>query len=225
MLNRLLTIISSPLKLGEVSEKRPWVDVAALSLIIALIAGILVAPISHRDGLKMLEKTRPEQVEKLKELGKWDDIVNTSPRTLAIRTGISIGIFYLFGLVITSLLLFLVMKLFAAEINFKDVFFAYTHATFLNYGIGSALRALLILSKKTIIGVTTSIALFIPGLSPFSKTYTILQNFDLFDIWTAVAAGLAIAGLAKVEAKKGVIASLFVWLIKAGLISLPLLFF
>ncbi len=225
MLNRLIAIISNPFKLGEVSERKIWIDVAAISLIIALVAGILVAPISHRDGLKIWEKTHPEQVEKLKELGRWDAVVNVSSIALAIRTGISVSIFYILGLIFTSLLLFLVMKLFATEINFKDVLFAYAHATFLNYGIGAALRTLIILSKKTIIGVTTSIALFLPGLSPFSKTYSILQNFDLFDIWTAVAAGLALAGLAKIEPKKGVIASLIVWLIKAAVMSLPLLFF
>ncbi len=226
MLNRILAIIFNPSSLAE-RERRPWLDVVALTLIIAIAAAVVHAPLAHKEGLKFLEKTRPERVEKLKQMGAWEKILKTPDRVLRIRTGVTIALTYLFGLFFSSVLLYLIVKFFATGGTFIDMLYIYAHSTFISYGLAYPVRALLIHFKKTTIGISTSITLFLPSLSPYSspKLYYALQNIDLFDIWAALAAGYAIAALLKIKPSQGIAASLIVWAIKVTfLIGISFLF-
>ncbi len=214
-MHNLALIVTDPFSLGKrIREKPFWILPALLILALTLALTLPYSPKAFHETMEKLRIEKPEVVQKLKEAGRWERMVNAPKKVIFLRTTIGLVFAYGISLVITSLLLLLGLRFFTAEGNFVHLLSIYTHSTLINYPLASLVKDIIIYLKGTTLGVSTSLLLFFP-LSPFSKAGRFLQAFDIMDIWAAAACGLAVAGAFSLEKKRGLTVSLGVWLLKA----------
>ncbi len=225
MIRNLILIVTDPSSLGKrLREKPSWLLPAFLILALTLAFTLPYAPKAFHESMEKLKVEKPEVVQRLKEAGRWESMINAPNKTILMRTSLGIAFAYAFSLFVTSLLLLLGLRFFTPEGNFVRVLSVYTHSTFISYSLGSLVKSLIIFLKGTTIGVSTSLALLLP-VSSFSKVGRFLQAFDLIGLWAAVACGLALAGAFNLRKKDGLSVALGVWLLKALLVGgLSLLF-
>ena len=224
MVNPLL-VITDPFALGKkLKGKSSWAIPALVILAATLIFSLPYAPKQFKESIQMLQNTKPEVVEKLKEAGRWDSILNTPKRAIYLRTTLGLSFSYFLSLLIGTLLIILALRFFTPEGSFAQVLTLYTYSTAISYPLATLVRDLIIYLKGTTIGVTTSLLLFFP-FSPFSKAGRFLQAFDLFSLWAAIALGLALDGALNLGRKRAIEISVGVWLFKALVVGgLSLLF-
>lgn len=219
MVNRIYLTLFDPFRLGEkFKDKKGWIDIALVVLVLTIGFSLPYSYKGYQEGMKQLEVQKPELVQKLKDSGRWDKMVNLPRQAVMIRTSVGIIIPYVFSIFFTALLLLVGIRIFTPEGDYALMLASWAHATFINYSIASLVRDIIIWAKGTTVGVTTSFLLF-TGLSPFSKMGKFLGAFDLFDLWAAIACGLIISGALSIDRKKALYVSLGVWLIKALLLG------
>jgi hypothetical protein len=115
-------------------------------------------------------------------------------------------------------------RMFSTEGNYKQIFSAILHANFIDKILGNALRLVLILTRKSVMQTTTSLALFFPKLEMTSPTFIILSQIDFFQIWLFGILGYGLSSIFKIELKKALILSYTFWVLKSLLyIALGLL--
>jgi hypothetical protein len=95
------------------------------------------------------------------------------------------------------------------------VFSAYLHANFIDKILGNALRLVLILSRKSVVQTTTSLALFFPRLEVTSAGFVILSHVDFFQLWLFGILSYGLSHIFKIEIKKALFLSYGFWLIKS----------
>ncbi|MCD6455088.1 MAG: YIP1 family protein [Candidatus Aminicenantes bacterium] len=219
MIKNLYLTVFDPYKVGEgLKEKKSWVLVALIVFILTLAFSLPYSYKGYQEAMSQLEIQKPELVKKLKDAGRWESMINVSQKAIMIRTSVGVLITYVFSIVVTGVLLLLGIRFVTPEGDYATMIASWTHATFINYSIASLVKGLIIWAKGSTLGVTTSLLIFF-NASPLSKTGRVLQAFDIFDIWAAIACGLIIAGALSIEKKKGVYVSLGVWLIKSILLA------
>ncbi len=225
MIRNLVLIITDPFALGKrIREKPSWVVPAILILVLTLAFTLPYSPKAFHESMEKLKIEKPELVQKMKEAGRWERMVNAPKKFIFLRTSIGLTFTYVMSLLITSLLLLLGLRFFTTEGNFVHLLSIYTYSTLINYPLASLIKDIIIYLKGTTMGVSTSLLLLFP-FSPFSKAGRFLQAFDLMDIWAAAACGLALAGAFNLGKKRGLTVSLGVWFLKALIVGgLSLLF-
>jgi len=103
----------------------------------------------------------------------------------------------------------------STEGNFKQVWTHYLYANFIDKILGNGVRLFLILSKKSIMQTTTSLAAFFPQLEVTSTGFIILSQFDFFQLWMFGVLGYGIASAFKIEFKKALYISYGFWALKS----------
>ncbi len=215
MIHNFLLAITEPFTLGKrLREKSPWLLPALLVLALTLIFALPYAPKQFRESMQMLQTLKPQVVERLKEAGRWEAMLNTPAKAIYLRTALGLSFSYFFSLLFTSLLVLLGLRFFSPEGNYTQILSLYSHISLINYPLATLLRDIIIYLKGTSVGVSTSLLLFFP-LSPFSKAGRFLQAFDLFGLWAAIALGLALEGALNLRKRNALEVSVGVWLLKS----------
>lgn len=200
-----------------ISEKPVWFDALIILLILLSIITYIVTPYSNMDRAEIL-KNNIEYRERLGEEAfkqRIEQLENPS-RTLVILSSFLLSpISYVVGFLISSLIILAIGRFLSTEGNFKQVFSAYLHANFIDKILGNAVRLPLILSRKSVMQMTTSLALLFPRLEVTSFGYIVLSQFDFFQLWLFGILGYGLSHIFKIETKKALIISYGFWLLKS----------
>ncbi len=216
--SRLQGIFFTPqLTLKAISDKPVWVDALIILLIISAVFAYLVSPYARSDSLEALKDN-----VKIKE--RWgeerynkmiDDLENPSTTGNILRSFLLNPVFFLVGLLFSSLIILGMGRFTSPEGHYKQVLATYIHANFIDKILGNAVRLILVLTRKSVVQTTTSLALFFPNLEATSPAFVILSQVDFFQLWLFGIFGYALAHIFKIEIKKALFISYGFWLIKS----------
>lgn len=226
---RLQGVFSAPQQtLKSVSEKPVWIDALIIILIITALFSTITAPYSQKDSLQMLK----DNVRLKERMGeeRYNQMIerleNPSKTGTLVRSFLINPAFLLVGFLFASLLILGMGRFTSTQGKYAQVLSAYLHAQFIDKILGNAVRLFLILSRKSVLQTTTSLALFFPKMEVTSASFVILSQVDFFQIWTFGILGYGLSQIFKIEMKKALLISYGFWLIKSlfyiviGLLSL-----
>jgi hypothetical protein len=198
-----------------IAAKPIWVDALIVLLIVVVLYSYLVAPIMKKDTLQLWG----DNAAKLKD--KWGEerynqalerIKSGSP---LLSAGIIVPVTYLIGLLFSALIVLGMSRLMSTQGSYLQVFSLLVHASFVDKILGNGIRLLLILSRKTVLGTSTGLAIFFPTLEVTSSAYVILSQVDFFQLWLFGIFGLGLAYAFKFDTKKGLFISYTFWVLKS----------
>ena len=198
-LQKLTGIFTDPGKTYEAVNKKPsWI--VPLILMIVTIAAIqfFILDISLADRIKIMEARGMDPAQM--------DMAQQQMQGPMKYLGFVFGPLFvaLSWMVIAGVLLFAGNVIMGGQAKFKPVLavVAWSYPISL---LGGILKTFLIISKETTLGITTSLAAFLPapdiGTSG-SMLYKILSKFDIFTIWQVVLWAIGLSVVYKVSTKK-----------------------
>jgi len=218
LFNRFQGIFFNPkLTLKAISEKPIWIDALIILLIAWALFNYITTPHLQKDTLQLLQSSTKLQermgedrfnqmIERLKNPTKASVLLSNllqKPGTLLI------------GFLFSSLIILAMSRMFSTQGNYKQVLSAVLHANFIDKILGNALRLVLILTRKSFMQTTTSLALFFPKLEITSPAFIILSQVDFFQLWLFGVLGLGLSSIFKIELKKALILSYSFWFLKS----------
>jgi hypothetical protein len=200
-----------------VAERPVWVDALIVLLIILALFSYITAPYSQKDSLQTLKDniSLRERMGEERYNQMIERLENPSQTGLIIRSFLLNPAFMLVGFLFASLILLVMGRLTSTEGRYVQVFSAYLHANFIDKILGNALRLVLILSRKSVVQTTTSLALFFPRLEVTSAGFVILSHVDFFQLWLFGILSYGLSHIFKIEIKKALFLSYGFWLIKS----------
>jgi hypothetical protein len=230
--NRLQGIFFNPkATLRAISEKPIWIDALIILLIAGALFNYITAPYLQKDTLQLLQSSDKLQ-ERMGE-DRFNRMIeqaeNPSTTSVLISNFITKPGALLVGILFSSLIILAIGRMFSTEGNYKQVLAAVLYANFIDKILGNALRLVLILTRKSFMQTTTSLALFFPKLETTSSAFIILSQVDFFQLWLFGVLGYGLAAIFKIELRKGLILSYSFWALKSlfniaiGLFSMRLI--
>jgi len=225
--NRFQGIFFNPkLTFKAISEKPVWVDALIILLIAWVLFNFIIAPYAQKDQLQIF-KNNVKLQERLGEEGfnrMIERIENPSQSSIILRNLVLNPGGLLIGFLFSSLIILAIGRMFSTEGNYKQIFSAILHANFIDKILGNALRLVLILTRKSVMQTTTSLAFLFPKLEVTSHAYIVLSQVDFFQLWLFGILGYGLSSIFKIELKKALILSYTFWVLKSLLyIALGLL--
>ncbi|MBS3819393.1 YIP1 family protein [bacterium] len=216
--HRFLGIFFNPEPTFQALSKKPfWVDALILILIASAIFSYIQAPYSKQDTLRLM-KNNVQLKEKLGEERfnqMLDRVKDTSPPTLFLRSFLLSPLSALMGFLLSSLILMGLGRFISGEGHYVQVFSAYVHAHFVDKILGNAVRLFLIISQKSALSVTTSVALFFPQMEITSPLFVVLSQVDFFQLWLFGILGFGLSWVFQVHIRKALFLSYGFWLLQS----------
>lgn len=229
LFNRLQGIFFNPkLTLKAISERPIWIDALIILLIAWALFNYITNPYLQKDTVQLLESS-DKLLERMGE-DRFNEMIERTKNPTKARVLLSNFLqkpaTLLIGFLFSSLIILAMSRMFSTEGNYKQVLSAVLHANFIDKILGNALRLVLIITRKSFMQTTTSLALFFPKLEITSPAFIILSQVDFFQLWLFGVLGLGLSSIFKIELKKALILSYSFWVLKSllyiayGLISI-----
>lgn len=218
LFNRLQGIFFNPkVTLKAISEKPIWIDALIILLIAWALFNYITTPYLQKDTVQLLQNSDKLQ-ERIGE-DRFNEMIKRTKNPTKASVLLS-NLLYkpgglLVGFLFSSLIIFAISRMFSTEGNYKQVLAALLHANFIDKILGNALRLVLILTRKSFMQTTTSLALFFPKLEITSPTFIILSQVDFFQLWLFGVLGYGLSSIFKIELKKALILSYSFWVLKS----------
>ena len=218
LFNRLQGIFFNPkVTLKAISEKPIWIDALIILLIAWALFNYITTPYLQKDTLQLLQSSDKLQ-ERMGE-DRFNEMIKRTKNPTKASVLLSNLLFkpggLLVGFLFSSLIILAISRMFSTEGNYKQVLAAVLHANFIDKILGNALRLVLILTRKSFMQTTTSLALFFPKLEITSPTFIILSQVDFFQLWLFGVLGYGLSSIFKIELKKALILSYSFWVLKS----------
>jgi hypothetical protein len=218
LFNRLQGIFFNPkVTLKAISEKPIWISALIILLIASALFNYVTAPYLQKDTLQLLQSSDKLQ-ERMGE-DRFNEMINRTKNPTKASVLLSNLLFkpggLLVGFLFSSLIILAISRMFSTEGNYKQVLAAVLHANFIDKILGNALRLVLILTRKSFMQTTTSLALFFPKLEVTSPAFIILSQVDFFQLWLFGVLGYGLSSIFKIELKKALILSYSFWVLKS----------
>lgn len=218
LFNRLQGIFFNPkVTLKAISEKPIWIDALIILLIVWALFNYITTPYLQKDTLQLLQSSDKLQ-ERMGE-DRFNEMIKRTKNPTKASVLLS-NLLYkpgglLVGFLFSSLIILAISRMFSTEGNYKQVLAAILHANFIDKILGNAVRLVLILTRKSFMQTTTSLALFFPKLEVTSPTFIILSQVDFFQLWLFGVLGYGLSSIFKIELKKALILSYSFWVLKS----------
>lgn len=218
LFNRLQGIFFNPkVTLKAISEKPIWIDALIILLIAWALFNYITTPYLQKDTLQLLQSSDKLQ-ERMGE-DRFNEMIKRTKNPTKASVLLS-NLLYkpgglLVGFLFSSLIILAISRMFSTEGNYKQVLAAILHANFIDKILGNALRLVLILTRKSFMQTTTSLALFFPKLEVTSPAFIILSQVDFFQLWLFGVLGYGLSSIFKIELKKALILSYSFWVLKS----------
>ncbi len=216
--NRLQGVFFNPKEtLKAISEKPVWMDTMIILLVLIMIFSFLIMPYAQKDQIQNL-KNNVELQERLGEEAyqRQLDFLENPPKWFFIVFSIGAPLFMtLIGFFLPPLILLAFGRMFSTEGNYKQILSVYLHASIVNNIFGNAVRLILILTRKSVMQTTTSLALFFPKMEITSMSFTVLSQIDFFQIWFFGILAFGISSVFKIDIKKSLFLSYGFWFLKS----------
>ena len=218
LFNRLQGIFFNPkVTLKAISEKPIWIDALIILLIAWALFNYITTPYLQKDTLQLLQSSDKLQ-ERMGE-DRFNEMIkrtkNPTKASVLLSNFLTKPGFLLVGFLFSSLIILAISRMFSTEGNYKQVLAAVLHANFIDKILGNALRLVLILTRKSFMQTTTSLALFFPKLEVTSPAFIILSQVDFFQLWLFGVLGYGLSSIFKIELKKALILSYSFWVLKS----------
>jgi len=216
--NRFQGIFLSPQQIfNSISQKPVWVDALIVLLIAGALFSYLSAPYAQKDQVQLL-KNNVKLQERLGE-ERFNQTIerleNPSKSGIFLRSVLLSPITMIIGFLFASLIIMVLGRFTSTEGNFIQILSVYLHANFIDKIFGNAIRLFLVLTKKSIMQTTTSLALFFPRLEFTSPAFIILGQFDFFQIWMFGILGFGLSSIFKIDLKRALFISYGFWMLKS----------
>jgi hypothetical protein len=201
----------------SLAEKPVWVDALIILLLLLAIFAAVVAPYSQSDQLRMF-KDNTKLKERMGETRYTEMIArleNASPSSAIARgtvLGTALGAI---GILFSSLILLMFGRFVSTRGNYVGVLAAVVHANFIDKLLGNAVRAFLIVTRKSVMQTSTSLAMLFPKIELTSPAYVILGQIDLFQLWMFGVLAVGLSAVFKVDLRKSLFISYGFWLLKS----------
>jgi hypothetical protein len=214
-INRLQGVFFSPKDtLKAISEKPAWFDAFIVVLVILVIFLAIISPYLQKDQIQVL-KSNVELQERLGEERTQQQLKLLESKTYRLIFIVIIPAVFAAGfLFLQSLILLALSRMFSTEGNYKQVLSVYLHAQFIDKIFGNAVRLVLILTRKSVMQTTTTLAIFFPRLEVTSTSFMILSQVDFFQLWLFGILSYGLSSVFKIDTKKALIVSYGFWLLK-----------
>lgn len=218
LFNRLQGIFFNPkVTLKAISEKPIWIDALIILLIAWALFNYITTPYLQKDTLQLLQSSDKLQ-ERMGE-DRFNEMIKRTKNPTKASVLLS-NLLYkpgglLVGFLFSSLIILAISRMFSTEGNYKQVLAAILHANFIDKILGNAVRLVLILTRKSFMQTTTSLALFFPKLEVTSPTFIILSQVDFFQLWLFGVLSYGLSSIFKIELKKALILSYSFWVLKS----------
>jgi len=226
LFNRFQGIFFSPQPtLKGISEKPVWVEALILLLIVSAVFAYVIAPYSSQDTLKSMKDNAKlqERLGKERYEANIKSLENPSQLSTILRNVVWSTLGLAVGLLISSLFLLIIGRLVSTEGVFIAVFAVLIHANFIDKILGNAVRLALILTRKSVIQTTTSLALLVPNADFTSTPFIILSQIDFFQLWMFAVIGYGLSFVFKISTKKAMVIAYSFWFLKS-LLYMAMLF-
>ncbi len=216
--NRLQGIFFNPKDtLKAISEKPVWMDTMIVLLVVIMVFSVIVLPYAQKDQLQSLksnvelqerlgEEAYQQQLEFLENPPKWFFIVFTVIGPLFTT---------MIGFFLPPLILLAFGRMVSTEGSYKQTLSVYLHASLVHNIFGNAVRLILILTRKSVMQTTTSLALFFPKMEITSTSFRVLSQIDFFQIWFFGILAFGISSVFKIDIKKSLFLSYGFWFLKS----------
>jgi len=198
------------------AEKPVWKDALIVLLIVMAAFSYITAPISQKDALNAFK----DNIKLQDKMGKeaFDKMIqgmeNPSTTGTIIRSVLN-PVLMLVGWLIAGLIVLVLGRLVSTEGAFLPIFAAVLHANFIDKIFGTLVRLILIMTRKSVMQTSTSLALLMPGAEFTSTPFIILSQFDFFQLWMFGVLGLGLAQIFKVSVSMGMVISYGFWALKS----------
>ena len=197
-----------------IAQKPVWMDALIVILVIVVIFLVIIAPYLQKDQIQILQNNvelqerlgeeRAEQQLKLLE-ADWYRLI----LLVIVPSIFTIALLFLQPLIILAL-----SRMVSTEGNYKQVLGVYLHANLIDKVLGSVVRLILILTRKSVIQTTTTLALFFPRMEVTSTGFLILSQVDFFQLWMFGILGFGLSSVFKIDTKKALFISYGFWFLK-----------
>jgi len=218
LFKRIEGVFFSPRPTFEGLAAKPvWVDTLIIALIALIAFNFIVLPYMQKDQLALM-KDNAALKERIGEDSYAKMIERTEHPSKAgqiIQIFVTTPLFYLAALLLQSLLLLILGRLFSTQGTYVQVLSALVHASLVDKLLGNAVRLILALTRQSLMQTSTSLALLFPRMEVTSTPYVILAQIDFFQIWMFGILALGLAAIFKIKPGKALALSYGVWFLKA----------
>jgi len=201
----------------SLAEKPVWIDALVILILLLAVFSALTAPYTQSDQLKMFKDNTKLQ-ERMGEarygemIAKFENASSSSAVVKGVVWGTAMGAI---GLLFSSLILLILGRFISTQGNYVGVLAVVVHASFIDKLLGNAVRAFLIMTRKSVMQTSTSLAMLFPKIEMTSPAYIILGQFDLFQIWMFGVLAIGLSAVFKVSLRKSLFVAYGFWLLKS----------
>lgn len=199
------------------AAKPAWVDTLIIILVALIAFMVIILPYMQKDQLALLKDNAA-----LKERMGEDSFAKMIERTehpstsyQIIQTFVSTPLFYLAAILLQALVLLVLGRFLSTQGVYVQVLSALVHASLIDKLLGNAVRLALAVTRGSVMQTSTSLALLFPHMELTSTPYILLTQVDFFQLWMFGVLALGLAAVFKIPAKKALVLSYAVWLLKA----------
>jgi hypothetical protein len=211
-----------------IAEKAPWKDALIVLLVVTAVFSFIIQPISQQDSINTFKNNikLKDRMGEERFNNTLDRMQNPSKVQIILQSFVVTPVVVVLGLLLSAAVLMVMGRMTSTEGKYVQIFSAFIHASFIDKILGSVVRLIMIFTSKTVMGTTTSLALFFPNLEALSLKFIILSQFDFFQLWMFWVLGYALSSLFKISFKKALFISYGLWILKSllnigiGLLSL-----
>jgi hypothetical protein len=198
------------------AEKPVWVGALIVVLIASAVFSLLISPYMQKDQLLMMQdNTKLKEKMGEERFNQMIQSIQSPSKTRILLQNLLFGpLFIAIGILFSCLIIMIMGRFITSQGSYAQILAVVVHAGYIDKLFGNAVRALLILTRKSVVQTTTSLALFFPHLEITSSAYVILAQIDFFQLWTYGVVGLGLAAIFKVDVRKGLFVSYGFWLLK-----------
>jgi hypothetical protein len=211
------TFFSPKQTFAALAEKPVWVDVLILLLVAMVAYSLVVMPYGRseqaqmtKDSAKLKERMGEEAFKAYVQ--KLEGPASTWDYLMAIAFGPA---FIFIAMLLQGLFLMILGRFVSSLGTFKQLFSALVHACLVNVLLGNAVRLVLALTRKSVMQVSTGLALFFPKMEVTSTSYIILGQVDFFQLWMFGVLAYGLSAAFKINIKKALFISYTLWFLKA----------
>ncbi len=204
-----MDIFMAPTKVfTSLKEKPEWVTPFIIVLVIVALSAVLTVSMTR-------ETIVATQEEAMRERGMTDEQIEqaikvASGPVLTITSAVGAAIFVVIILLVLAFVLNLFIPMFGGTGAFKIVFSVVCFSALIK--VPAAILKMILISIKNSPYVTTSLALFVPGLAKDSFGYQLLAGFDFFVIWEMIVVALGISITNAIKRKNAYILVFIIWI-------------
>jgi len=211
---RIIGVLFSPdATFASIARRPDWVVPLVLLLLVAMAAGIIMAPhidfgAAARESMEQQKNVSPEQIDK------------------AVRISASIGkvfmylapVLSLIGLLVIAGVVLLAFRIFGGEGDFKQAFSVTCYASIPSI-IKSVVTLIIIVAKGGIIPAQALATIvrsnlgFLVDYKANPMAFALLSSFDIFSIWFLALLIIGFSYVARVSKVKAAVTIISLWVI------------